>query len=61
MIGQCHYVAVKGVGKVFIAGCDGGAVHGRPGCTCTTAEGRPAPIQLRRETPQADLTERATR
>lgn len=59
MIGQCHYVAVKGAGKVFIAGCVGGAVHGRPGCTCVTADGRPAPILLRRDKPLADLTERA--
>lgn len=31
---KCHYIQVKGVGKVFIPGCMGGAVYGIEGCTC---------------------------
>lgn len=60
MTGQCYFVAVKGTGKVLIAGCVGGAVYGRHGCTCSTADGRPAPIRPIGE-PQTSQTERATR
>lgn len=32
---RCHYEHIKGVGKVFIPGCMGGAVAGDlSGCTC---------------------------
>jgi hypothetical protein len=30
----CHYFTDKGVGKVFLPMCMGGAVYGRSGCTC---------------------------
>lgn len=32
---RCHYEYIKGVGKIFIPGCMGGAISGdMSGCTC---------------------------
>lgn len=36
---RCHYENIKGVGKVFIPGCWGGALSGdMTGCTCRLSE-----------------------
>jgi len=33
---KCHYITVKDLGRVFIPGCMGAAVHGKHKCTCAS-------------------------